>query len=145
MADDDSDDCLFVESAFEDQDLAARVLFVQDGIELMQYLKHGGRFSDPLRAPRPDLILLDLNMPRKDGREALKEIKTDPEIEDIPVVILTTSADERDIDYSRKAGASSFLTKPVLFEEWVEMLKCLTTTFLDYPDSAETEMVCEPT
>jgi CheY-like chemotaxis protein len=129
MADDDEDDCLLAKSALEETGMTRELLIVGDGGELMDYLYRQGGFSDPEQSPRPDLILLDLNMPRKDGREALKEIKSDPSLQSIPVVILTTSREERDITLCKEAGASSFVTKPVMFEKWIEMAKSLAEFF----------------
>ena len=91
MADDDPDDRLLAERALHEARLKNGIRFVEDGQELMDYLHHHGKYSNPASAPTPGLILLDLNMPRKDGREALAEIKGDPELRKIPVVILTTS------------------------------------------------------
>ena len=125
MADDDEDDCLLVSSAFEIAGTAGKVLMVGDGGELIEYLNREGAFSDPARSPRPDLILLDLNMPRKDGREALSEIKSDPRFNDVPVVVLTTSSADRDIVFCHKTGAASFITKPVMFEDWVKLVEAL--------------------
>ena len=125
MADDDEDDCLLARSAFEEANMPGKLLLVADGKELMEYLHREGSFSDPEQAPRPDLILLDLNMPRKDGREALKEIKADRELRHIPIVILTTSSERRDVELCQRAGAASFITKPNDFHEWVEIVKSL--------------------
>ena len=91
----------------------------------MDYLHRRGKYADPSQAPRPGLILLDLNMPRKDGREALREIKADPDLRTIPVVVLTTSKAEEDIVRSYTFGASSFITKPVTFDGLVEVMKTL--------------------
>lgn len=125
MADDDEDDCLLASSAFEEAGMRVELRLVEDGRELMEYLRHQGVFSDPEHSPRPDLILLDLNMPKKDGREALVEIKSDPEFGGIPVVILTTSREERDIELCRKTGAASFISKPNDFGEWVKIVESL--------------------
>jgi CheY-like chemotaxis protein len=125
MADDDEDDCLLAKSALEEIGMTKGLRIVGDGGELMEYLYRQGRFSDSALSPRPDLILLDLNMPRKDGREVLGKIKSDPQLQSIPVVILTTSREERDIALCKKAGASALITKPVMFEEWVEVAKSL--------------------
>jgi len=125
MADDDDDDCKVFESAFKDAEIAGEMFFVGDGRELLEYLQHEGEYSDPEKAPRPDLILLDLNMPRKDGREALKEIKSNPRLESIQVVILTTSKEKRDVDYCYRVGACAFVTKPVLYEDLIKMLQSL--------------------
>lgn len=125
LADDDEDDCLLVKLAFDVAGTAAHVYVVGDGGMLMKYLNREGVYSDPERSPRPDLILLDLNMPIKDGREALREIRSDPGFKDIPVVILSTSSEDRDIAFCREAGAASFFTKPVMFGDWVKMVESL--------------------
>jgi CheY-like chemotaxis protein len=125
MADDDQDDCLLVRDAFVQSRLANDLRFVDDGEDLMDYLYHRGQYAQPTRYPRPGLILLDLNMPRKDGREALREIKSDPDLRSIPVVVLTTSKEEEDILRSYDTGANSFISKPVTFEGLVELIKSL--------------------
>jgi CheY-like chemotaxis protein len=125
MADDDPDDCLLVSKAFKASRLCNDLRFVSDGEELMEYLYQRGKYKDPGQAPRPGLILLDLNMPRKDGREALKEIKADPDLREIPVVVLTTSKDEEDVLKSYGLGANSYITKPVTFEGLVDVVKSL--------------------
>ncbi|MDX2003584.1 MAG: response regulator [Chitinophagales bacterium] len=124
MADDDEDDKMLTKEALTENRLANDLHFVQDGEELMDYLKQQGKFSDK-NAPKPDLILLDLNMPRKDGREALREIKSNPEFKRIPVVILTTSKAEEDIIKSYDLGVNSFITKPVTFNDLVRITKTL--------------------
>lgn len=123
MADDDEDDRLLTAEAFAESHLANDLRFVNDGEELMQYLFRQGKYTDPKIAPRPGIILLDLNMPRKDGREALAEIKSDPELCRIPVIILTTSKAEEDIVRSYDLGANSFIAKPVTFHRLVEVLQ----------------------
>jgi len=125
MADDDEDDCFLAFSAFKEAEMAGELRLVADGRELMDYLHRQGSFSNPESHPLPDLILLDLNMPHKDGREALREIKSDPVLESIPIVILTTSSEERDIELCKKLGAASFITKPVDFGEWVKIMESL--------------------
>jgi CheY-like chemotaxis protein len=102
------------------------LITVNDGEELMDYLRHRGKHAPPAVSPRPGLVLLDLNMPRKDGREALREIKSDPELRSIPVVILTTSKGEEDIERGYNLGANSFITKPVTFDGLVESLRVAT-------------------
>jgi CheY-like chemotaxis protein len=126
MADDDADDRLLAKEALEESHLANALYFVEDGEELMQYLRREGRFSDPLLSPRPGLILLDLHMPKKDGREALKEIKSDALLREIPIVVLTTSKAEEDVYRTYSLGVNSFITKPVSFEGMVEIMKTLT-------------------
>ncbi len=103
------------------------LLFVEDGEELLDYLYGRGQYTVPGRAPRPDLILLDLNMPRKDGREALAEIKADPDLRRIPIVVLTTSKAEEDILRTYDLGVSGFITKPATFEGLVEATRVMTT------------------
>jgi two-component system response regulator len=125
MADDDPDDRLLIKEAFEESLIHNSIYFVEDGVELMDYLRWHGEFSDPASAPTPDLILLDLNMPRKDGREALAEIKSDPRLRYIPVVVLTTSKAEEDIMRSYDIGAASYITKPVTFDGLVEAIRGL--------------------
>lgn len=131
MADDDPDDRLMAREAFEESGLANRLFFVHDGQALMDYLRRRGEFADPARSPRPGVILLDLNMPRKDGREALCEIKADPDLRRIPVVILTTSKAEEDILRSYDLGANSFITKPVTFESFVNVARNIGSYWLE--------------
>jgi CheY-like chemotaxis protein len=134
MADDDEDDCLLVDSAFQELGIAHHLRFVGDGRELLDYLYNEGDFSDCEKCPRPNLILLDLNMPRIDGREALAIIKSDPQLRDIPVLILTTSREERDIALSQQAGASSFMAKPEIFEDLTDMLSKFCVAILHNPN-----------
>lgn len=122
MADDDNDDCMLAKDAFEANGTQCMMHFVEDGVQLLRYL------SDSVTLP--DLILLDLNMPRKDGRQALKEVKSNPVFQDIPVVVLTTSRAENDLIYCRKTGANSFITKPSSFSEWVGAMMALADTWL---------------
>ena len=130
MADDDPDDRLMTQEAWEENRIANTLLFVNDGEELMDYLYHRERHSDPKTSPRPGLILLDLNMPKKDGREALKEIKADPDLARIPIVIITTSNAEEEIARSYDLGVNSFLSKPVTFDELVQMIHLLNEYWL---------------
>jgi CheY-like chemotaxis protein len=125
MADDDLDDREFARTAMQESRLMNELRFVEDGEELLDYLYRRGAYSDPKSAPRPGLILLDLNMPRKDGREALREIKSDPTLRQIPVVVLTTSKAEEDIVRSYDLGANCFISKPVTFDGLVEVVKVL--------------------
>lgn len=125
MADDDEDDCMLAREALAESRLAYNLHFVQNGEELMNYLYQGGQYAEENNAPRPDLILLDLNMPKKDGLEALIEIKTNPHLRQIPIVVLTTSKAEEDIYRSYDLGANSFITKPVAFESLVEVMKTI--------------------
>jgi len=127
MADDDEEDCFLATEAFMETGEKAAFSCVGDGIQLMNYLSGLSRSG---QGELPNLILLDLNMPRKDGREALVEIKSDPALKSIPIVILTTSSEKRDMEFSEKAGADSFLTKPGTFSEWIEMMKALASQWL---------------
>ena len=130
MADDDADDRLLAKDALTECKLANDLHFVENGEELLDYLHRRGKFSQPAQAPRPGLILLDLNMPRKDGREALREIKNDPDLRRIPVVILTTSKADTDIGQIYELGANSFISKPVTFESLVNLMKILGNYWL---------------
>jgi len=139
IADDDADDRMMASEALEESRLANDLRFVEDGEELLDYLYRRGRFADEGEAPRPGLILLDLNMPRKDGREALREIKGDPGLRSIPVVVLTTSKAEEDIYRTYDLGVNSFITKPVQFESLVEVMKTLRKYWfeiVELPDAA---------
>ena len=123
LADDDDDDRMLSVDAFREARLANELRCVTDGEELMDYLHRRGKFAPPVKAPRPGLILLDLNMPRKDGREALREIKSDPELRSIAVVVLTTSETREDIRRIYELGAYSYISKPVTFEGLVNAMK----------------------
>jgi CheY-like chemotaxis protein len=124
MADDDEDDRDLTREALQNSRLANQMRFVVDGQDLMDYLRREGAYTDPaVEAPRPGIILLDLNMPKKDGREALAEIKADENLRSIPVVVLTTSKDEEDIFRTYDLGVSSFITKPVTFAGLVEVMR----------------------
>jgi CheY-like chemotaxis protein len=124
IADDDSEDRSLIADALTESRLHNELIFVEDGEQLMDYLQYKGDFAGS-RHKLPGLILLDLNMPRKDGREALKEIKEDPKLRTIPVVILTTSKAEEDILRTYDLGVSSFISKPVSFASLVEIMKTL--------------------
>ncbi len=124
MADDDADDRLLTREAFLENKLNNTLMFVNDGEELMDYLLQQGKFNSE-NAPRPGLILLDLNMPKKDGREALAEIKQNPDLKRIPVVVLTTSKTDEDIFQSYDLGVNSFISKPVSFARLVEVTASL--------------------
>jgi len=132
MAEDDADDRLLVKDALEESRVLNVLHFVEDGEQLLDYLRRQGRYSDPETSPRPGLILLDLNMPRMDGREALRAIKADPELRRIPVVVMTTSKAEEDIFRSYDLGASSYITKPVTFERLVELMKTLGHYWIEF-------------
>lgn len=125
MADDDADDRRLTKEALEESRLANDLRFVENGEELIEYLRHTGKYRAEADAPRPGLILLDLNMPRKDGRTVLAEIKGDPDLRQIPVVILTTSKADEDIFKSYDLGVNSYIVKPVTFEALVDILQTL--------------------
>ena len=122
LADDDADDRLLVHEAFEENHLINVLETVEDGEELLDYLYQRGKFTE---AARPNLILLDLNMPRKSGLEALREIKLDADLRRIPVIVLTTSKAEEDILRSYDLGVNSFIVKPVTFDSLVTLIKAL--------------------
>jgi CheY-like chemotaxis protein len=125
MAEDDPDDRLLSKDALEEAHLVNDLRFVHNGEELMDYLYQREKYEDCKDCPRPGLILLDLNMPLKDGREALKEIKADPNLRIIPVVVLTTSKAEEDILRSYDMGVSGYITKPVTFEGLINVMRTL--------------------
>lgn len=122
IADDDADDRMLIKEAFQEIRLANCVEFVENGIELLACLRREGKYKDQNTLCPPDLILLDLNMPRMDGREALQEIKADSQLRHLPVVVLTTSKSEEDIVRSYDLGAAGFITKPVTFAGLVEVI-----------------------
>ena len=126
IADDDEEDRMLVKDALEESRLKNSIHFVENGEELMDYLHHRGKYADTNEYPTPGLILLDLNMPKKDGREALKEIKADDRLKLIPVVVLTTSKAEEDILRTYDLGVSSFIAKPVTFTSLVDVMKTLS-------------------
>ncbi|HEY4348749.1 MAG TPA: response regulator [Gaiellaceae bacterium] len=126
LADDDEEDREMTVEALRTSRLANDVRIVEDGEELMDYLLRRGAYADPESAPVPGLVLLDLNMPKKDGREALFEIKSDSLLRKIPVIVLTTSKAEEDIYRSYDLGVNSFITKPVTFAGLAEAMKVLS-------------------
>lgn len=134
VADDDEDDRSLIKKAWDKSRVASDLRFVEDGEELIEYLTFASRYSDPASAPRPALILLDLNMPRKDGREALREIKANPELRQIPIVILTTSQADEDILRSYDLGANSYITKPVTFGALVDVFQVLGKYWIEIVD-----------
>jgi CheY-like chemotaxis protein len=124
LADDDEEDRELTRDALQSSRLANQMRFVVDGQDLLDYLRREGRWAGPeVNAPRPGIILLDLNMPKKDGREALAEIKADESLRRIPVVVLTTSKDESDVLATYDLGVSSFITKPVTFGGLVDVMR----------------------
>lgn len=132
MADDDPEDCLLVKDALSETGLRHDLRTVSDGEELLDYLHRRNDYTSPPSAPRPDLLLLDLNMPKKDGREVLRELKADPRLQRIPVVVLTTSTSEDDVSFCYDTGASSFCTKPVTFRGLVELMEILSKYWFEH-------------
>jgi CheY-like chemotaxis protein len=130
MAEDDADDRLLVKDALRECQCEATLQFVENGEELLDYLFRREKYSGLDDSPRPGLIILDLNMPRKDGREALREIKSNPELRSIPVVVLTTSGADTDIDIIYQLGANSFISKPVQFDQLVDLMQLLSRYWL---------------
>jgi CheY-like chemotaxis protein len=123
LADDDEEDRQLAQDALTESRLPNDLHTVQNGEELIDYLHHRNAYADPATSPRPGLILLDLAMPRKNGQEALREIKDDPELRRIPVIVMTTSSAEEDVCRSYDLGASSYVTKPVSFTALVDVMK----------------------
>jgi CheY-like chemotaxis protein len=132
MADDDEDDRLLALDALKEGRVLNNLYCVEDGVELLEYLRREGKFADPATSPRPSLILLDLNMPRMDGREALQHIKADPNLRSIPVVILTTSKEEEDMIRGYDLGAASYITKPVNFEGLVDLMRAIGRYWIEF-------------
>ena len=132
MADDDADDRLLTEEALVESRVLNELHFAEDGVELIEYLRGEGKFSDRSQYPVPGLILLDLNMPKKDGREALAEIKADAALRRIPVVILTTSKAEEDMIKGYDLGAASYISKPVTFDALVDLMRTLGKYWVEF-------------
>ncbi|WP_053981478.1 response regulator [Marinagarivorans algicola] len=132
MADDDDDDRLMTQDALAESRVLNDFKYVSDGVELLSYLRREGKYADDIKYPLPSLILLDLNMPRKDGREALMEIKSDKVLRRIPVVILTTSKEQEDKIRGYDLGAASFISKPVSFDGLVELMKALGRYWVEF-------------
>jgi two-component system response regulator len=131
MAEDDPEDRMLTMEAFEASHLGNQLRFVEDGVELMDYLYQRGKFADPACSPRPSILLLDLNMPRKNGWEALEEIRADPDLATIRVVILTTSKAEEDIYRGYASSVASYITKPVTFEALLNVVKVFGEYWLE--------------
>ena len=138
MADDDEDDRLLTQDALAESRVLNELYFVEDGVELLEYLERKGKFEDKNSSPRPGLILLDLNMPRMDGREALQAIKGNSNLKGIPVVILTTSKQEEDMVKGYDLGAASYITKPVTFDGLVELMKTLGKYWVEFVELPST-------
>jgi CheY-like chemotaxis protein len=126
MVDDDAEDCLLVRDALQEAGVPHDLRFVRDGEEMFDYLHRREEYVDERQAPVPDLIFLDLKMPRMDGREVLRALKTNSLLRRIPVIVLTTSTAEDDIDAAYELGVNTYLTKPVTFHGWVDIMRLLT-------------------
>ena len=131
IADDDEDDRMMTREAFEEVKILNQLVFVKDGVELMDYLYRRGNFADGGDHPRPGLILLDLNMPRMDGRDALRSIKNDENLRSIPVIVFTTSKAEEDIVRSYNLGVNCFITKPVTYTGLVKVVTQLNSFWFE--------------
>ena len=125
IADDDADDRMLIEDAFEESRLSNPLSFVEDGEELLEFLRGEGRYTERKGEPLPGLIVLDLNMPKMDGRTALEHLKKDEHLRRIPVIVLTTSQAEEDILKTYGLGVSSFISKPVTFEGLVDVVQTI--------------------
>lgn len=137
IAEDDPEDRMLTQDALDESLFASRFHFVEDGEELMDFLLNRRRYVDSKQYPRPALILLDLNMPRKDGREALQEIKDNPKLRRIPVVVLTTSKAEEDVLRTYNLGVNSFITKPVTYEGLVDVMNTLSKYWFEIVELPE--------
>lgn len=139
LADDDADDRELTREAFAESKLVNDLRFVEDGVEVFDYLNRRGPFADPASSPWPSLLLLDLNMPRMDGREVLRELKADPRYAGIRVVVMTTSKSEADITSSYLLNAASYIAKPVTFDALVEVVKTFGRYWLEIVELPEND------
>ncbi|MBC3786393.1 response regulator [Spirosoma utsteinense] len=130
IADDDADDRMFLEQAMRQNGYDQGIQFVEDGEDLMEYLRRQGRYNE-VNAPWPNMLILDLNMPRKNGFQALSEIKDDPKLRRLPVIVMTTSSADEDVLKTYNLGVNSFVTKPFNFNRLVEMVGTLKTYWMD--------------
>lgn len=140
VADDDPDDRQLTREAFAESNVAGDLRFAEDGVEVFEYLGRTGKFADPALSPWPSLLLLDLNMPRMDGREVLQRLKADPRYCPIRVIVMTTSRAEEDILRSYQLAAASYITKPVTFESLVDIVQALGRYWfeiVELPDHAD--------
>lgn len=147
LVEDDEDDVCLTQRAFKKGKILNKLYVVRDGEEAMEFLRHTGRYANPDDAPRPGIILLDLNMPRIDGREVLRRIKRDEDLRRIPVIVLTTSNEEKDILDSYNNGANTFITKPVEFGKFLDAVLTLEKYWLsiaEVPDGDEVVEVIQP-
>ncbi len=140
VADDDPDDRKLTQEAFSESKLANDLRFVEDGVEVFDYLNRRGKFADPASSPWPSLMLLDLNMPRMDGREVLVELKKNPRYAAIRVIVMTTSKSEADINKSYLLNAASYITKPVTFDSLVNVVTTLGKYWLEIVELPDNEV-----
>lgn len=143
IAEDDEDDILLIKETFAEVRLKNPLYVVKDGVELLEYLRHEGAYTAPEDAPRPGIILLDLNMPRIDGREALAKIKQDPDLKRIPVVVLTTSKEDEDVVRTYDMGVNSFIQKPVDFARFVEVVRAIGNYWFEIVEMPGEHLVTE--
>ncbi len=141
LADNDSNACLQVERAFQQIEWNYDLFFVKDGIQLLQYLRKLGEYTVPTFTPRPDLILLDLDIPHLDGRKALAEIKSDPDLRSIPVVVLSNTSSQEDILHCYYMGGAGFIIMPATFEGVVEVVKGLHQYWFEVVELASGELM----
>lgn len=140
VADDDPDDRKLTQEAFSESKLANDLRFVEDGVEVFDYLNRRGKFADPATSPWPSLMLLDLNMPRMDGREVLVELKKNPRYSAIRVIVMTTSKSEADINKAYLLNAASYITKPVTFDSLVNVVTTLGKYWLEIVELPDKEV-----
>ena len=141
IAEDDPDDCMLMEEVFKESGQDFHVVFVQDGVELFEYLRHEAGYATSTEAKRPDLILLDLNMPRMDGLEALEAIKADPNLRSIPVVVLTVSTTEEYILRTYELGGAGFIIKPISMDEMLHVVQVLNQYWFEVVELASGEVI----
>ncbi len=130
LVDDNKADQVFIQRVFDHTDINNDLFFVNDGVEAMEYLRREGKYSDLKNSPKPDMILLDIKMPRMNGKEVLKELKTDPVLKTLPVIMLSTSDHDNDIIESYDFGANAYITKPVGFDKFIDAVKTLKRFWL---------------
>lgn len=140
VAEDDVDDRFLIEDAFRENAVKHNLQFVEDGEELLELLRGTGRYAKESGDVTPTLVLLDLNMPKMDGREALKEIRSDGELNCIPVVILTTSISDDDINNAYSSGANSYIPKPASFDDMLQLTRVISTYWGDFVRQAPKTM-----
>jgi len=131
LAEDDYDDRYLISEALDESGVETQLYIVENGEDLLDYLKGRGKYSDRSEFPLPNMILLDLNMPLMDGREALAEIKKDRDLRRIPIVVLTTSQAEEDVQATYDLGITGFITKPMTFSGLVDVMKSVGNYWFD--------------